>query len=230
MSRTGKDRKSERETKRTHIVLVDDHPVVGKGIATLFRTTFDFELSGQAVNCVEAKGLIERLHPDLVLLDLSLPGQGGLELLKDLQASHPELPVIVLSMFDENAYAERVLRAGGKGYVMKQEPGDKLLTAIRCVLAGNVFVSPPICMRLISSYTPGPAARRKGTDVLYDREMQVYSMIGHGMATPSIAAQLNLSPKTVQSYREHIKRKLGLRSSTDLIHSATRWAQSQCVK
>jgi len=215
-------------TRRRQIVLVDDHPVVGKGIGSLLHATHEFELAGQAVNVVDAMELIKTCNPDLVLLDLSLPGPGGLELLKNLQVSHPDLPIVVLSMFDENAFAERVLRAGGKGYVMKHESGDKVLAAIRCVLAGGVYVSPSLTTRLLASFVPGSAPEKKGADTLNDREMQVYSMIGSGMATQKIAIQLNLSPKTVQTYREHIKRKMGLRTATELIHSATLWIRSQC--
>ncbi len=219
MDYTGKDRKQG--------VLVDDHPIIAKGLGTLFRTTPDLSLAAEARTTAEALTLIEKINPAFVLLDISLPGSGGLEFLKDLNVLKPRLPVVVLSMHDENVYAERALRAGARGYVMKQEPGEKVVAAIRCVLDGGVYISSTLTTRLLSRLAPGGVPEPTGADTLNDRELQVYSLIGNGMATQKIALQLNLSPKTVQTYREHIKRKLGLRTATELVHSATRWIREK---
>jgi DNA-binding NarL/FixJ family response regulator len=211
-------------------MLVDNHPVVGYGLKMLFQSTDDLELAGQATSVADAMVLLKAGIPDLVLLGLSLPGPGGIEFLKNLQISHPSLPVLVFSMYDENDFAKHVLQAGGKGYVMKCESCDEVLVAVRCVLAGGVFVSPNLAARLVASLVPGAGAVPKGksVDTLNCRELQVYSMIGNGMTTQKIAKNLNISPKTVQTYREHIKQKMGLRTATDLVHSATLWLRNQC--
>jgi DNA-binding NarL/FixJ family response regulator len=211
-------------------MLVDNHPVVGYGLRMLFQSTNDLELAGQATSVADAMVLLKADVPDLVLLGLPLPGLCGIEFLKNLQISHPSLPVLVFSMYDENDFAKHVLQAGGKGYLMKRESCDKVLVAIRCVLDGGVFVSPSLTKRLVASLVPGAGAVPKGksVDTLNCRELQVYSMIGNGMTTQKIAKNLNISPKTVQTYREHIKQKIGLRTATELVHSATLWLRNQC--
>ena len=220
---------SDRSACRRKIMLVDSHPVVGYGLRMLFQSTDDLELAGQATSVADAMVLLKAGIPDLAVLGLSLPGSDGIELLKNLQISHPCLPVLVFSMYDENDFARHVLQAGAKGYVMKRESCDEVLLAIRCVLAGGVFISPSLTERLVASLVPGTAPEEKGgVDVLNCRELQVYSMIGNGMTTQKIAKQLNLSPKTVQTYREHIKQKMGLRTATELVHSATLWLRNQC--
>jgi len=211
-------------------MLVDNHPVVGYGLKMLFQSTDDLELAGQATSVADAMALLKAGIPDLVLLGLPLPGLCGIEFLKNLQISHPSLPVLVFSMYDENDFAKHVLQAGGKGYVMKCESCDEVLVAVRCVLAGGVFVSLSLTKRLVASLVPGAGAVPKGksVDTLNCRELQVYSMIGNGMTTQKIAKNLNISPKTVQTYREHIKQKIGLRTATELVHSATLWLRNQC--
>lgn len=221
-------RTRDRSTCRRKVMLVDNHPVVGYGLKMLFQSTDDLELAGQATSVADAMVLLKAGIPDLVLLGLSLPGPGGIEFLKNLQISHPKLPILVFSMYDENDFAKHVLQAGGKGYVMKCESCDEVLVAVRCVLAGGVFVSPNLTARLVASLVPGTAPEEKGVGTLNCRELQVYNMIGSGMATGEIATRLNLSPKTVQTYRERIKQKMGLRTATDLIHSATLWLRNQC--
>jgi len=218
-----------RSTCRRKIVLVDNHPVVGYGLRMLFQSTDDLELTSQATNVADAVVLLKASTPDLVILGLSLPESGGLELLKNLQISHPGLPILVFSMFNESDFAKHVLQAGAKGYVMKRESCDEVLIAIRCVLTGGVFISPSLTARLVASLVPGAAPEKEGVDMLNSRELQVYSRIGSGMTTQKIAKQLNISPKTVQTYRERIKQKMGLRTATDLVHSATLWLRNQCV-
>jgi len=223
-------RTKDRSTCRRKVMLVDNHPVVGYGLRMLFQSTNDLELAGQATSVADAMVLLKADVPDLVLLGLPLPGLCGIEFLKNLQISHPSLPVLVFSMYDENDFAKHVLQAGGKGYLMKRESCDKVLVAIRCVLDGGVFVSPSLTKRLVASLVPGAGAVPKGksVDTLNCRELQVYSMIGNGMTTQKIAKNLNISPKTVQTYREHIKQKIGLRTATELVHSATLWLRNQC--
>ena len=214
---------------KKRILLVDDHPLVGKGLGTLLNTTGDLAICAEAGNVQEATCLIAQESPDLVILDISLPGASGLEFLKDIQVRDPGLPVLVLSMHEESVYAERVLRAGAKGYIMKQEPGATVIEAIRSVLAGNLYMSPSLVSRMLKVFVSNGASeapKKSGPEALGDRELQVYTLIGNGFTTKEIASQLNLSPKTVQTYREHIKSKLGLRKASELVHDATQWAKN----
>ena len=214
------------------ILLVDDHPLVREGIATLIRATPDLKISAEVGCAAEALAAIEAEQPDLVLLDISLPGTSGVELLKDLHARFPRLLVLVLSMHEESVYAERALRAGAQGYIMKQEPGAKVIEAVRCVLRGELYVSPTLAARMVKLFVTNKQGKDTRTSVerLSDRELQVYSLIGSGVSTQEIAGKLALSIKTIQTYREHIKRKLGLRNATDLVHHATHWVENEAVK
>ena len=210
-------------------LLVDDHPLVREGIANLIRTTPELKVSAEVGNAEETLLALAKEVPDLVLLDISLPGKNGIELLKDMHARYPRMQVLVLSMHEETVYAERALRAGAHGYIMKQEPGAKVIEAIRCVLRGELYVSPAIAAHMLKQYV----SNRQGLDTrtsiekLSDRELQVFSSIGKGMSTQEIAEMFHLSVKTIQTYREHIKRKLGLRNATDLVHHATHWVESE---
>lgn len=216
-------------TAKKKIMLVDDHPLVGQGLKTRMCTTPDLEISWMASNAPAALQMIAEEVPDLMILDISLPGTSGLDLLKDVKIGYPDLPVLVLSMHEESVYAGRVLRAGAKGYIMKQEPGEKVIEAIRCVLSGGVYASPALVSSLLQTFASDtPAVSLKtGPARLGDRELQVYTLIGNGLSTKEIASQLNLSTKTVQTYREHIKRKLGLSSAMALVHSATQWIRDE---
>lgn len=216
--------KSERK-----ILLVDDHPLVREGIATLIRATPDLRISAEAGNAAEALQAIQDEMPDIVLLDISLPGTSGIELLKDLHARFPRLLVLVLSMHEESVYAERALRAGAHGYIMKQEAGAKVIEAVRCVLGGELYVSASLAARMVKLFVANKQGKDARTSVerLSDRELQVYSFIGSGLSTQEVAEKLCLSVKTIQTYREHIKRKLGLRNATDLVHHATHWVENE---
>jgi DNA-binding NarL/FixJ family response regulator len=211
------------------ILLVDDHPLVREGIATLIRTTPDLVITAEAGSAADALSALEEEQPDLVLLDISLPGANGIELLKDLHVRYPRMHVLVLSMHEESVYAERALRAGAHGYIMKQEPGARVVEAIRCVLRGELYVSPSLAARMLKLFVANKQGKDTRTSVerLSDRELQVYTHIGSGLSTQEIAVQLHLSVKTIQTYREHIKRKLGLRNATDLVHHATHWVQNE---
>jgi len=207
------------------IMIVDDHPLVRDGIATLIRATPGLGVSAEVGNAEEALLAISKEVPDLVLLDLVLPGKDGIELLKDIHARYSNVRVLVLSMHEETVYAERALRAGAQGYIMKHEPGSKVIEAIRSVLHGELFVSPVIAAHMLKQYV----SNKQGLDTRSssDRELQVFSAIGKGMSTQEIAGLFGLSIKTIQTYREHIKRKLGLRNATDLVHYATNWVGSE---
>jgi DNA-binding NarL/FixJ family response regulator len=182
---------------------------------------------GMAGNVQEALAQVESLRPDLVITDLTLPGRNGLEFIKDLAATHPGLPVIVLSMHDEMIYAERVLRAGGRGYVMKDTPPERLLQAIRTVLGGGVFASQKVTSHLLNALSNHRTACRPGSpmDCLTDREMEVFELIGHAKSNHEIAAQLGISPRTLDAHRAHIREKLNLADGNELTRHAIRWIE-----
>jgi DNA-binding NarL/FixJ family response regulator len=213
---------------RKKLLVVDDHPMMRDGLAALIAAQPDLVVCAQAADAREAMRAVEAHSPDLVLMDISLPGKSGLEAIKDLQALQPGLAVLVLSMHDEELYAERVLRAGARGYVMKQEGGKRIMEGIRAVLAGKVFVSEKMSARIMDAFTGRRAAGSGGAvEVLTDREFEIFQLIGHGRSTKEIAAQLHLSVKTVEVHRVNIKAKLKLSTSPELIHFAVRWVDSQ---
>ncbi len=207
------------------VLIVDDHPLMRDGLVALINAQPDLAVCAQAADAREALHAVETLQTHLVLMDLSLPGRGGLEVIKDIVALAPGLPILVLSMHDESLYAERVLRAGARGYVMKQEGGQRILQGIRAVLDGKTFVSEAMAARIMDAFT----GRRAGDSVttLTDREFEVFQLIGHGRSTREIATQLHLSVKTVEVHRVNIKAKLKLTTSSELIHHAVRWVESQ---
>ena len=211
------------------IMIVDDHPMVCKGLEALIKSTTDLEVFAVAGNATQAMDALRQSQPDLLLLDLSLPEMSGLDLLKNLMSLFPGLRVLVISMHEESLYAERVLRAGAQGYIMKQEPGEKVVEAIRCVLAGNLFASANLLTSLLQKFTVNGDVKRgsSGPDTLADRELQVYSLIGEGLSSREIATRLHLSPKTIQTYREHLKAKLGLKNATELTRSAVLWLKAE---
>jgi len=208
---------------------VDDHPVFRAGLTGLVNMEPDLVVCGEASNAVEAQALMDSSAPDLVLMDMSLPGKSGLELLRDLRATHPDTPVLIISMHDETLYAERVIRAGGRGYIMKQEGPEKMVQAVRKVLAGDISVSERISSLILDALA-APLSKKKGSSsvsTLTDREFEVYRHIGQGREPQEIARLLHLSIKTVDTHRGHIKRKLGLKNNTELVHHATRWNADQ---
>ena len=221
--------KAKREPVKQTIMIVDDHPLVCKGLEELIKSTLDLEVFAVAGDAIQTVDILRKSQPDLVLLDLSLPETSGLDLLKDLQSFFPKLRILVLSLHDENVHAERVLRAGARGHIMKQESGEKVIEAIRCVLAGNVYASPSLLTRLLKKLTAnGDFKQGAGSpETLADRELEVYSLIGEGLSSTEIAARLHLSPKTIQTYREHIKTKLGLKNSVELTRSAVLWVKAE---
>lgn len=199
-----------------------------EGLAQLIEHEPDLCVSAQADNAAQAIAAIAAQAPDLAVVDISLPDKNGLELIKDLQTMHPQLPLLVISMHDETLYAERVLRAGGRGYIMKQEGGKKLMEAIRQVLRGQIYVSEKMSAKILELFS-GRRATTGNSPVerLSDREFEVFQFIGQGQSTRQIAQHLHLSVKTVEVHRANIKKKLELASGTELVRFAIRWAEAQ---
>ncbi|MBI1840405.1 MAG: response regulator transcription factor [Verrucomicrobia bacterium] len=211
---------------RKRVLLVDDHPMMRAGLAALIRQQPDLEVCAEAGSVAEALAEIPKRNPDLVVTDITLPGRGGLELIKDIKALYPDLPALVISMHDEMLHAERSLRAGARGYLMKEAGAEKMLEAIRRVLSGHVYVSERMSTRIFDNLS-GQRERRSPIERLTDREFEVFQLIGEGKTTRAIAQQLNLSSKTVDVHRGHIKEKLALPDSTSLVGHAVRWVESQ---
>lgn len=210
------------------VLIVDDHPMMRQGLAQLIDNEPDLKVCAEADNGAQALDLMVGQKLDLVLLDISLPDKNGLELIKDIRAVKPELPILIVSMHDEALYAERVLRAGARGYIMKQEGGIKLLQAIRQVLTGKIYVSEKMSARILETFSGHrPAAAASPVARLSDREFEVFQLIGQGRGTKDIAQHLNLSVKTVEVHRAKIKEKLGIATATDLVRYAVRWAEAQ---
>jgi len=214
------------KTKK-RILIVDDHPMMRQGLAQLIGAELDLSVCGEAENAEQALSAVEGLKADLVLADISLPGKNGLELIKDFQAICPGLPILVISMHDESLYAERVLRAGGRGYIMKQEGGKKLMQAIRQVLGGQIYVSEKMSAEILEMFSGRRSSEGSPVEKLSDREFEVFQLISQGKGSRDIAEQLHLSIKTVDVHRANIKTKLKLKSGAELIRFAVRWAESQ---
>jgi DNA-binding NarL/FixJ family response regulator len=213
---------------RKRIMLVDDHPMMRAGLAQFISKQPDLEICCEFGSAREAYEGLPEFNPDLVLTDLTLPDKSGIELIKDLLAVTPGLPILVVSMHDETVYAERVLRAGARGYIMKESGGENLLASIRHVLSGQVYVSARISARILENFS---GRKPRGSDSpiqkLSDREFEIFQLIGQGKGTRDIAKQLHLSPKTVEVHRGHLKEKLELKDAMALVHSAVRWVESQ---
>jgi DNA-binding NarL/FixJ family response regulator len=209
------------------VLIVDDHPMMRQGLAQLIDDEPDLKVCGEADNAAQAMSLLSGQKPDLMLLDISLPDKNGLEVIKDVQALKPELPILVVSMHDEALYAERVLRAGGRGYIMKQEGGKKLLEAIHQVLSGRVYVSEKMSSQILETFSGRRPQGGSPVERLTDREFEVFQLIGQGNGTRDIAQHLHLSMKTVEVHRANIKQKLKLKTATDLVRHAVRWAETE---
>ena len=215
------------QTKK-RVLIVDDHPMMREGLAQLLEHEPDLAVCGQADNSAQALSSVTTSRPDLALVDISLPDKNGLELIKDLQALQPGLPILVVSMHDETIYAERVLRAGGRGYIMKQEGGKKLMQAIRQILSGQIYVSEKMSAKILEIFSGHrPEAGHSLVERLSDREFEVFQLIGQGKATREIAGRLHLSVKTVEVHRANMKKKLELATGADLVRYAIRWTDAQ---
>jgi DNA-binding NarL/FixJ family response regulator len=213
------------------IFIVDDHPLVREGLANLINQQEDLQVCGQAEDAAQALAGIGATRPELALIDISLKTASGLELVKDLKSNFPSVALIVLSMHDEMLYAERALRAGARGYVMKRETTKDVLTAIRRVLQGDVYVSERVvnlmARRLGSSRKASAASP---VEQLSDRELEIFRLLGQGLSTSQIATDLHLSLKTVQAYCARAKEKFGVDSLSDLLRAAIRWEDASHVK
>ena len=207
------------------ILIVDDHPLVRTGLAQLIGDCPDLEVCGEAGDMAEALRRVDELQPDLVVIDLSLAGGSGLDLIEHIKAREQGISMLVASMHDEALYAERVLAAGARGYVNKQEAQDRIIFAIRRVLGGKVYLSERMTERLLSGIDESSSAKRD-IDTLSNRELQVFELIGQGVPTGRIAEQLNLSTKTIETHQAHIKKKLGLDSAHQLTQRAIRWVMT----
>ncbi|HPA18704.1 MAG TPA: response regulator transcription factor [Verrucomicrobiae bacterium] len=223
----GKQGGAESVIERRRILIVDDHPVVREGLIQSINREDDLVVCAEAGDAQEALAAVGKLAPDLVVVDISLPDRGGLELIKDIVATEPGIAVLGFSMHDEAVFGERVLRAGGRGYVSKDEDASTMLVAIRRVLDGGIYVSE----KLLSLVLGGLSGTEKGEssssmDLLTDRELEVFSLIGRALGTTEIAHSLNMSVKTVEAHRANIKLKLGLRSGLELVRRAVLWVES----
>ena len=213
--------------ERTKILIVDDHPVARRGLKGLINEQTDLTVCGEASNNREALDAIAASRPDAAVVDISLRDASGLELIKDIKARYPDVAVLALSMHDEIVYAERALRAGAKGYIMKQETTEEMMKALRHVLAGSLYVSDRMTARIVRQCVGGASPLLASpAESLTDRELEVFELIGSGKTTRESAQALHLSVKTIETHCAHLKEKLGLANSTELLRFAIEWAAS----
>ena len=223
-----KKRRAKTEESKTKIVVVDDHAIVRRGLSELINGEEDLVVCGQAEDAHQAMEAIKTSNPDMVIVDIFLKETSGMELIKDIKAQYPQLPILALSMHDEAVYAERVLRAGADGYIMKAEATENIVTAIRKVLSGQIYLSDRMAPKMVRKLVGvAPNLGTSPIDCLSDRELEVFSLIGQGYSTRQIAERLYLSIKTIETYRAHIKEKLNLADAAELLQYAIRWAKSQ---
>ncbi len=212
------------------VFVLDDHPIVRQGLALLINQEPDLVVSGQAEEARSALRAIGSCRPDIVIVDISLSGPDGLDVIKTIRATDTALPVLVLSMHEETVYAERALRAGANGYIMKQEATEKVLVALRRILNREIYVSERIANKLLHQYVTGTATGKESpVSELTDRELEVFRLIGEGHGTRQIAEELHVSVKTIESYQAHIKEKLSLRSARELVQHAIQWAINEAA-
>jgi DNA-binding NarL/FixJ family response regulator len=216
---------------KAKILVVDDHPMVREWLATLINQQADLQVCGEADSAPKAMQIISQAKPDVAIVDISMDGGSGLELIKNLKASHPNIMVIVLSMHDESLYAERALRAGARGYIMKKEATKGVLQAIRCVLGGKLYLSDKLALIMAEKFVDGrPKPEGSPVEKLSDRELEVFQLLGQGYSTRRIADEMHVSFKTIQAFCARIKEKLNLESANELLREAVRWNDSQQQK
>jgi len=213
---------------KRRILLVDDHPIVRQGLVELINRQKNLVVCGETGSGREAPELARRLNPDLAVIDVSLKDASGIQLLKTLKLQRPHLPLLVLSMHEESLYAERALRAGAMGYIMKQEASEIILKAIHSALLGEIYLSDRIKEKLLHHLVEGKSGRQGfSVDLLSDRELEIFQLIGNGFGTRQIAEKLHLSVKTIESYRESLKQKLQLKDKSELVQQAIHWARGE---
>lgn len=210
---------------RFSVVIVDDHPVVQIGLRLGLANYPDIAISGVAHSINEAGSLLQEQAPDVIILDLAFPGPNGLDFLRQVKSQHPAPKVLILSCHEENTYAERALRAGARGYIMKHEPLDKLALAIRTVAAGNLYLSDAVKSKMLEKLAGNPGSDA-GLESLTDREMEIFNAVGEGLNTRQMADRMHLSIKTVEAHLANIKKKLNLENSHALQRAAIRWTQN----
>lgn len=207
-----------------NVIIIDDHPLFSRGLAQLIETQKDYKVIGMAKNRQEALSLLDQVSPDLAIVDLNLGQEDGLELIKDIVIIHPASKILVLSMHDERFYAERALKAGAKGYIMKEEAETQVINAIQTVTKGEIYLSQEEKKRIAENGTDGSTSNKFDTiSTLSDRQLQIFTLIGKGLGTVEIASKLNLSIKTIDTHKENIKAKLHCASSGELRQMAIEW-------
>ena len=218
------------ETNKLRVFVVDDHPIVRQGLAQMINREPDLTVCGEAEEAASALQAIKHERPDILIVDISLVGPDGLELVKNIRLRYPGLPVLILSMHDESIYAERALRAGANGYIMKHEAAERVLVAVRQVLNHEIYVSERVASRMLHHYISGTSTVKQSPLAdLSDRELEVFRLIGEGHSTRTIAEELHLSIKTVESYQAHIKDKLSLKNGRELVQHAIQWVMNEKV-
>jgi DNA-binding NarL/FixJ family response regulator len=216
--------------RKAKVLIVDDHPITRHGLKQLLDHEADLTVCGEAETAQEALSSIKPLQPDLVLTDITMAGKSGLELIKEMQALHPQVAALVLSMHDEVIYAERMLRAGARGYLMKSAGGAELLVAIRQVLRGEVYLSKKMSAKMINLLSGSRfRTNRSALEMLTDREFEVFQLLGQGLSTREIGQRLHISSKTVDTHRLNIKDKLNLKTLPELMRHAVRWGATQAL-
>lgn len=215
------------EPARKRILIVDDHPMMRDGLRQLIANEPDLEVAGEADDVAAALEQAEKLKPDLAIVDITLRSSSGLDLIKDLHIRSPRTAVLVLSMHDESLYAERVLKAGGRGYIMKQEGGKRIIEGIRQVANDQTFVSPAVSAKILDSFSGHNRTEKAAVEQLTDREFEVFQLIGQGLSTKEMADKLHVSVKTIEVHRVNIKEKLKTPTAPELIRYAVRWMEAQ---
>lgn len=213
---------------KSRVLIIDDHAMVREGVAQIIEHAEDLSVCCSASTANEGLEAVRKLQPDLVLVDITLPGKNGVEFIKEARALQPNLLILAMSMHDESLYAERVLRAGGRGYIRKQEGGDKLIDAMRRVLRGEIALSEKVTGRLLETFS-GRKTMRSPLEGLSDRELEVFQLVGQGKTMKEIGADLHLSPKTIEVHRANIRRKLRVTSAAELVAYAARWSETHGV-
>ncbi len=212
----------------SRVIIVDDHPIFRMGMGELLGQEEDFEVCGLAADIAGARRLIEREAPDLAIIDITLSGENGLDLVKEISAGSAKLAILVLSMHDEQVWAERAIRAGAKGYIMKKEASENVISALRDIREGKIYVSSTIMARLLVRLQVQPDKTSASiVDRLTDRELEVFRLIGAGLSTREIAEQMKLGVKTIGTYRDRVKQKLDIRKSSELVRRAVLWTERE---
>jgi DNA-binding NarL/FixJ family response regulator len=221
----GKKSPSSGETGKRKVLIVDDHPIVRHGLGQLIARQPDLQTSGEAADVAEAMRQVETNRPDVAVIDISLDGENGIELIEHIHALYPEVKVLVSSMHEEKTFAPRALRAGALGYINKRESIRKVIDAVRQILRGEIYLSPTMAKHLLHRAAIGEPLDHDPDETLSNRELEVFQMIGRGMNTQQIARNLGLSPRTIETHRKKIKTKLNLQNSAQLSRSAFQWVE-----